>query len=276
MPMPWFRLYSELLSDRKLAYVASACGLPKVFVLGFWTGLLCLANDSPERGAILLAPGMPMDAVAIGGAVGIDGTTAGIILDSLMEVGMVSQSDGCFGISKWHDRQFVSDDVTPRVQKCRDGKRSSNVTPIVPCNAPDQNRSEQIIPDADADLGAAAPTVDLELGKVQTAWQSARGGATTAYDLEQITGMVDDYTAEWVLEAIAEANKSKQDRLPSLRFLEVILQRWKREGFKAPFDAKKKREESMVKEGQEEQRAKLKRECDLWALQHPKEDKPDG
>ena len=59
-------------------------------------------------------------------------------------------------------------------------------------------------------------------------------------DCEQVGDMCDEYTPEWVDAAILEANKSKQSRLPSLNFLRAILDRWRVEGFKAPFGAQAK------------------------------------
>jgi len=59
-----------------------------------------------------------------------------------------------------------------------------------------------------------------------TAWQNARGGAVNYMDAQQIGDFVDEYTAEWVTEAIQEANRARSDRLPSLNFVRSILDRW--------------------------------------------------
>jgi hypothetical protein len=71
-------------------------------------------------------------------------------------------------------------------------------------------------------------------------WQSVRGGAVNQLDCQQIGDLADEFTPEWVVAAIETANAARNDRLPSLRFIESILRRWKREGFQAPM--KKKRE----------------------------------
>ena len=55
-------------------------------------------------------------------------------------------------------------------------------------------------------------------------------------DAEQLGDMIDEYSPEWVLEAIHEANSSRNGRIITLRFPQVILERWKQEGFKAPRD----------------------------------------
>jgi hypothetical protein len=62
--MPWFRFYSEALSDRKLDWIVQDSGLPRLTVLGAWTALLAMANDSPERGRLLVGRGLGGAAIA--------------------------------------------------------------------------------------------------------------------------------------------------------------------------------------------------------------------
>jgi len=49
---PWFRFYSETPNDKKLDLIAEESGMQFLEVLGAWTLLLCLANDSPVRGTL--------------------------------------------------------------------------------------------------------------------------------------------------------------------------------------------------------------------------------
>ncbi len=79
------------------------------------------------------------------------------------------------------------------------------------------------------------------LAAAHTAWQNARGGAVNAMDAEQVTAMCDEYGADWVEAAIHDANAARQDKLPSLNYVAAFLKRWKREGFRAPFDAQPSR-----------------------------------
>jgi hypothetical protein len=50
--MPWFRSYSEALSDPKITRISGSMQLPKAHVLGVWLTLLAMANRSPERGCL--------------------------------------------------------------------------------------------------------------------------------------------------------------------------------------------------------------------------------
>jgi hypothetical protein len=84
------------------------------------------------------------------------------------------------------------------------------------------------------------------LAAAHTAWQNARGGAVNAMDAEQVTALCDEYGADWVEAAIHDANAARQDKLPSLNYVKAFLQRWKREGFRAPFDAQAQRTEAQA------------------------------
>ncbi len=105
-------------------------------------------------------------------------------------------------------------------------------------------------------------------GEVFKAWESARGGAINQMDGQEIGDLVNTYTAPWVLEAIKEANKSRQDKLPSIKFLDVILQRWKREGFKAPFDAKANRAKALKEQDGKKAKANLDSKLERWNREH--------
>jgi len=104
------------------------------------------------------------------------------------------------------------------------------------------------------------------------AWLKARGGAINQLDSEQIGDFVDEYGDEWVLEAIRVANAARQDRLPSLNFLRSILDRWKEQGFKAPFDAKARRAEYQAEATKKEEAERTARKLQEWKAQHGTQD----
>ncbi len=78
-------------------------------------------------------------------------------------------------------------------------------------------------------------TSEITTSPAMIAWQNARAGAINLLDGQQIGDLIDDYGEEWVTAAIREANAARTRGLVSIRFVEVILQRWKAEGFRAPF-----------------------------------------
>ena len=236
MPMPWFRVYSETLSDRKLARVARMTGLRRPMILGFWIGILCLANDSPQRGCLLLAEGLPLTIDDIVEELGADAGEFVAAMTVFEALGMISKQQDAWQITNWQSRQFVSDNSTDRVRKHRAKQmqqRSCNVSGTFLGNAPEAEADTDTDTDTEADADADPATAAL--GQVYARWLDARGGTVNALDGEQIGDLCDLYTPAWVEGAILEANRSKQGGMLPIKYVERILERWKREGFQAPF-----------------------------------------
>lgn len=122
--LPWLRLYTELLSDRKIKLISAETGLPKPLIIGVWVSLLMLAGESPERGRIISARGKPWPFGFIADEIGLDESTCKQIIDEFIGMDMVYQDDeGAYVIVKWEERQFKSDDTYARVKKHRASKR---------------------------------------------------------------------------------------------------------------------------------------------------------
>lgn len=92
-------------------------------MVGVWTELLCLANESHERGRLYLAPDLPYDAADIAGELGMEEETLSELLSYFLKLGMISYDDGVYSITNWDSRQFASDDSTERVRRHRERKR---------------------------------------------------------------------------------------------------------------------------------------------------------
>jgi hypothetical protein len=122
MNMPWFRFYSEALNDRKIARVVRISGQPKALVMGVWLTLLCLANDSPVRGCLMISEDMWLDEDEIMADTGLDPVTFGKVIGAFRQLGMVSISQG-YELPNWDKRQFSSDNSTARVRKYRAKKK---------------------------------------------------------------------------------------------------------------------------------------------------------
>lgn len=128
---PWFRLYSEVLSDRKLKRVCVQSGHPMATVLGVWVSLLAMANESPQRGYLLIADDMPFTIEEIGAEIGLDYETVEAIISAFAQVQMVHFEDDCLVITHWESRQFSSDSSKDRVKKYRE-KRETLGMPVTP------------------------------------------------------------------------------------------------------------------------------------------------
>lgn len=139
---PWFRLYSEVKSDMKIKRVVTMTNQPKAVVIGVWSVLLCLANDSPERGKLLISQDMPLTDVEIISETGLNPECGQAILSAFIQVGMVSRVDDAILITNWDNRQFTSDTSNDRVrqyrarQKQRQGSQNPPKLPQKPLEPP--------------------------------------------------------------------------------------------------------------------------------------------
>jgi hypothetical protein len=121
--MPWFRFYSEILNDRKLGRICKKTNQPKAVVIGFWTCLLCLASDSPQRGTLLLSEEIPYTLEDLEDETGLAAEVITQLLSEFRSLGMVDGKD-TIELINWSKRQFRSDNSTARVKKHRESKRS--------------------------------------------------------------------------------------------------------------------------------------------------------
>lgn len=129
-PRTWFRFYSEALNDRKIGRTAKTLGTDKVVVIGIWAGILSLASESPERGALLLAPGVPFTVEDMANEIGCDLEIMRAVVSQFDMLDMVGWDGDTLIVSHWSDRQFESDNSTERVRRFRERKaqRCGNVT----------------------------------------------------------------------------------------------------------------------------------------------------
>ncbi len=117
---PWFRFYSETLNDRKIQHICRTTSQPKVVIVGAWATVLALANDSPDRGALLLTSDIPFTLDDLADELGIDRETTANILTQFQRFNMLHVTEGVYHTTNWNKRQFVSDDSTKRVRVHRE------------------------------------------------------------------------------------------------------------------------------------------------------------
>jgi hypothetical protein len=122
MTNPWFRFYSDALRDRKLERVCMITKMPKALVIGVWTTLLALANDSPVQGALLLTENIPLTFDDLCLETGLDAETLTVLLDQFIALGILHLTDSVYHITNWSKRQFKSDTSSDRVRSHRERK----------------------------------------------------------------------------------------------------------------------------------------------------------
>ena len=101
-------------------------------------------------------------------------------------------------------------------------------------------------------------TTTLQISK---AWAMARGSLCNSLDAERLTELEAEYTAEWVLDAIREANdaRSRGSHI-SINYVKAFLERWEQEGRDTPFDPDRKAKEDELAADE----AKVEAELDAW------------
>jgi DnaD/phage-associated family protein len=223
--LPWFRFYSEALSDRKVARAVRISGQPKAVVMGVWLILLCLANDSPERGKLMLGDDMWLEEDEIVAETGLDMVTFGKVISAFQQLNMLAVGRG-YELPNWSKRQYKSDNSSARVAAYRERKRQQQDTETDVTNSETlQQRysnaidTEQIQNRAEADDAAAA---------VFDAYAQLCGaGAINKKLADEIGEFIDEVGAQTVLDAIHEAAVHNGK---SWAYVRKILVTWRDKG----------------------------------------------
>lgn len=128
--MRWFRLYNDIVDDDKIAQID-----PKTFKIFVFLMSICSQNDSQN--------GILPDKKFLSWRMRISEKKLETALHELEGAGIVNRADGAIVLVNWHKRQFKSDNVTERVARYRNAKKSENVTLRETLNVSPQNRIEQ-------------------------------------------------------------------------------------------------------------------------------------
>ena len=114
----WFRVYSDVLSDRKLRRISRTIRWPRSHVIGAWVSLLALANESPTRGTLLLSHNLPVTENDLVLYTGLEPRQATTLLGHFSEQGMITMSaEQVITITHWDDRQFEDADSSATRQQ---------------------------------------------------------------------------------------------------------------------------------------------------------------
>jgi hypothetical protein len=180
---PWFRLYAEFAADPVIQSLAFEDQRHFVVLLCLkCQGILDRNIAKPARERIILR-GLGLDAVA--------GNEA---KRRLAEVGLIGND---WQISKWDERQYISDTSTQRVRKHRKTKEKGNVSETElkqVCNGPDT--------DTETDPPKAPKGADVS--RVFDHWREAMNhpGAKLGERGKKIRTRLADYTADQLCQAI--------------------------------------------------------------------------
>jgi DnaD/phage-associated family protein len=224
--LPWFRFYSEALNDRKMSRAVRISGQPKATVMGVWLVLLCLANDSPERGKLMLGEDLWLEEDEIMAETGLDMVTFGKIISAFQQLNMLAVGRG-YELPNWGKRQYKSDNSSARVAAYRERKKAVTDTETdVTNDVTLQKRfSHAIETDTEqiqnrTDTEAAAAVFDAYA-------QLCGAGAINKKIADDIGAFIDEVGAQMVLDAIHEAAVHNGK---SWAYVRKILVTWRDKG----------------------------------------------
>jgi len=254
---PWFRFYSETLSDRKIDRICRATEHPKCTVIGAWSILMSLANDSPIRGVLLLTEEMPFTLEDLADEMGLPVNTATVLLDEFQRFNMLYQNDGTYYLTNWDKRQFSSDSSTRRVQKHREQKRQEEAPPPEDdfedetpteeignsdetlqdsySNAPEQIRAEQIRDRSESpavagsDLpGGPSPPAQRGLTEGQRFWLASFGAKRFANNVQKdaVLALEQKHGTDTLRAGVSWAAKQGMNMGKAVTSLETALPKW--------------------------------------------------
>lgn len=147
--MQWFRVYTEVRHDPKLKRLARDLDWSVATAVGVWVTVLAIAGESPTRGVLLLAPGVPADERDLEDAA--DVADAAGWISAMVKLDLLGRrEDGALFVTHWSSRQFVSDDSAPRVKAARARARDAEAV-----TAPDRYSNG---PETEAEAEAQAET----------------------------------------------------------------------------------------------------------------------
>jgi len=214
----WLKLYHEILHDPKMGTLSDR----------LWRRcieMFLLAGDYDNEGRL---PSIEDIAWAL--RANPDELTGE--LEALATIGILNmKKDGdSWYVTKWVDRQGPVTGAE-RTKRHREWKRQEQY--YGNDNVTKRHTDVDVDRDTDKEVDEDVEHTDNLPAQVFKAWEQVRG-SLNSMDGEELRDMMGDYTGEWVLAGIQEANKSSKGP-PSLKYLAAILQRWTREGFKAPF-----------------------------------------
>lgn len=157
---PWFRVYVETFTDRKILRLTPA-------ERWLWMAILAAARESPRPGHLLVSEGEAMTDAELSRYADVPPSVVRSGLAKMVRLGMMAEDGGVRNVINWSARQFESDNVTERTRDHRNRSREQvrNV-PTDKSGTPKEHRKERSnvvpgnVPDArvtEADTEADTP-----------------------------------------------------------------------------------------------------------------------
>lgn len=119
-PRPWFRLYVEIIHDRKIRRMPVAHRW-------LWVVVLATARQSPEPGVLLLTDYTAVEVDDLVDLAALNKKEVRSGMASFEESEMIVKRGECWAVTQWNTRQFEVDNTTERTRKHRSNEQGRNV-----------------------------------------------------------------------------------------------------------------------------------------------------
>lgn len=155
---PWFRFYTEALTDPKLRRLTPE-------QRWVWVAVLGAARQSPEPGRLMLSADLPMESVDLAELAGVPAKKVSAALTAMERLRLVERDGEVWVVPKFGARQYESDLSTGRVSRHRSNTddATSMKRPIAVDETPpeteteNRDREQTKEPPATADADASPP-----------------------------------------------------------------------------------------------------------------------
>ncbi len=205
----WIKLYHEILDDPKMGRLDDRY-FRRTIELFLLAGELEKDGRLPDVEDMAWRLRIPLDEMQDD-------------LDALQEIGIVSQVDGSWVVTKFSERQSAAPG-NERTKRYRDEKHKQEYYCNEKCDETVTNRHTDT--DTDTDTDTELTTTTAQSQNVFTVYQNEIG-VITSHIAEKLKADIDDFTESWVIDAIKVASAKQARNLP---YVEAILKRWKTEG----------------------------------------------
>lgn len=189
-----------------------------------WIGYLSLASLSPVPGTVCVAEGLPYTTSQLCQLLAVSPTLLKRATEKMVAADKISVNGDGIHISKWEHYQG------DYVRKQNERARVTNVTPPpAVTSVTDRGRGRGRGERGEGDPSSSSAT-DARVAQIARVYES-NIGTITEIVAQELAELAKDYAVEWFEAAVKEA---VDNNARTLRYITAILERWGRDGFKAP------------------------------------------
>ncbi|MGJ0848150.1 phage replisome organizer N-terminal domain-containing protein [Tissierella praeacuta] len=242
----WIKITTNMFEDEKIDYIESLPEADSILVI--WIKLLTMAGKCNSNGFIFLTEQIPYSEDMLAHKFKKPINTVKLALSMLEKLQMIQiDNEGFIAITNWEKHQNIEGLEKIREQnrirqaryrekqKALTGNVTDNDTDnviVTDCNGIEQEQEleEELELDIDKEQEqkeGSCSFKDDNFSKISITFQQNGFGTMSLTVKEMLMTLLDDYSAEWIIEAIKIAVKNNKR---NLKYVEGILQNWRNQG----------------------------------------------